>query len=156
MTPHLTIRLPSMQPRLVSGAAFAGLAAMCLAVSPTIGGRALAQTDPAATATVEELIILAPHVHRMPGGVGRHGQQLEIVTRERRVTYSDLDLTQPSAAVELRSRITEAAKEACAELEALAPSRYGTPTASEQNCEQAAKAEAFTQVDQLVAAARAD
>jgi UrcA family protein len=147
MTRHLTTSLTRV-------AGLAGAATLLVALPVATGVPAFAATVTTPT-LVEELIVIAPHVIRTPGPVGRHGQRTEILTLERRVSYADLDLTKPSDAAELRARVRKAAKGACADLEARAPSGYGTATASEQGCEGAANAEALAVVDQLVAAASA-
>ena len=148
MTRHLTTRGTRV-------AGLAGIAALFVALPVTTGAPAFAATVTTPT-MVEELIVMAPLVIRTPGPVGRHGQRTEILMLERRVSYADLDLTKPSDAAELRTRVRKAAKGACADLEVRAPSGYGTPTASEQGCEGAANAEALAVVDQLVAASGAE
>ena len=134
--------------------ALAALAAISLAIPCYAGFGAAAQTEAAPT-TAEEITVVAPEVVRRPAERGRHGQRIEVLSLTRKVSYADLDLTTSSGADELRNRINRVSREACRQLDAQAPSRPGTPSASAQRCEQNARVEALAVADQLVAAAKA-
>src|SRR5277367_2518566 len=80
-------------------------------------GPAVAQ-DSSASALSQEEVTVRPQVHEqvIRPAMGRNAMPTVLISVDRPVSYSDLDLSKPSDAAELEERVKEAASSACNQL----------------------------------------
>ncbi len=84
--------------------------------------------------------------------VGKTGiAPIILATVKYRISYSDLELSIPSNAKVLKTRVRDAAREACGDLDRL----YSIPVGSANECLQKAEEQAMPQVLSAIAAAEA-
>jgi UrcA family protein len=76
---------------------------------------------PAGAQTVKEITVEAPRTVTRQVGQNEYGAPILATTVRIRVSYADLDLSKPSGADTLQTRIDGAAKDACHELDKLYP-----------------------------------
>jgi UrcA family protein len=124
------------------------------AVGALVGGSLAASGPAVAQTTVGEVTVMAPHAVRQ-GEMSVSGEPVEIVTLVRHVGYGDLDLTKSTDVETFKRRITETAKQACAQLDTLFPDSThvanlaGSLTNAE--CVKAAIGGGMAQVDTVMA-----
>lgn len=119
----------------------------------TLGPALLAGLIMAGSALADELpaiTIGAGVVTKSTLGRSSLGAPVEQVTVTHRVSYSDLDLTTQTGAAELRKRVQDTARLACQQLDDL----YPTEARNEQECTRTATAQASSQVQSAISAAR--
>ena len=76
------------------------------------------------------------------------------ISTEREVSYSDLDLSNPGDAAKLQQRISEAAKEACAQLDKeYSPITYA-PVSDSRSCARNATNEAMAMAKEIIDASK--
>jgi UrcA family protein len=110
-----------------------------------------AASDSALSQQIEEVTVTAPRQVHQTYVVGRSpstGAPIEVTTISRAVSYADLDLSKPSGAAELRSRIDDTAKGLCKELDKLYPMEP-----KDRSCVKKAADGAMEQADKVIAAA---
>lgn len=96
-----------------------------------------------------EITVIAPRLIRQEVGRTNSGTPVEMISLTRRVDYQDLNLKQQASVVELETRVSEVAQEACGQLANAFPlSDPKTP-----DCVKDAVAKAMAQVRAVVAAA---
>jgi UrcA family protein len=126
------------------------------AVGALVGGALVARGPAVAQTTVSEITVMAPYAVRH-GEMSVSGEPVEIVTLARHVGYGDLDLAKPADAETFKKRITETAKQACAQLDTLFPdSTHVANLAGSLNsaeCLKAAIDGGMKQADEVIAAA---
>jgi UrcA family protein len=81
----------------------------------------LIASGPTAAQTVKEITVEAPRTVTRQVGQNDYGAPILVTTVKIRVSYADLDLSKPSGADALQTRIDAAAKDACHELDKLYP-----------------------------------
>lgn len=114
-----------------------------LAAGLCLAGSALADELPTVT-------IGAGIVTKSTIGRSSLGTPMERVTVTHRVSYSDLDLTTEAGAAKLKKRVRDTARMACKQLDDL----YPTEAKNEQECTRTAIAQASSQVQSAISAAR--
>ena len=114
---------------------------ICLVVAGTLS------STPALAQQVGEITVTAPSRQLVPQP-NSLSRMAEMVTLSGRVSFADLDLSSPTAAQQLRSRITETATAVCRRLHTIAP---GDPP--ERDCVRDAVGSAAKQVQTEIAAA---
>lgn len=139
-----------------------GLQSVTLAcVSLTVLSNAAQAQDaltPAAKDTAQETTTVYPpyvETHKVihPTGSKTSPPAVEATSLSRGVTYSDLDLSQPTGVILLERRVRVAAADVCNELDRRYPKGIYTPVPFYQNCVRTAVAHAMPAVKQLEAAA---
>jgi len=120
---------------LALGAMFAGTAA--IAANPAVTGEVTVQAE-------------RPTAHVV--GRAQNGAPVVSVEVQHRVLYSDLDLSIPSNAKVLKTRVRDAARGACADLNTL----YPLTTNGSDDCSQKSEEKAMPQVLSAIAAAQAN
>jgi UrcA family protein len=101
---------------------------------------------------VTEVIVEAPKVVHTSQKLPPLGAGIDIASVRYRVSYADLDISTPAGAKALEGRINDAAKKACAQLEAAAPAG-SAPIASDPPCVKTAVDGAMKQANAAIAAA---
>lgn len=96
----------------------------------------------------DEIVVVAPGVHRETTGRTASGARIETLTAQRVVTAADLDLRTEYGADELRRRVRETAVDACAELDRASS---GVSLTSDRECIRDAQSEALAEADALIA-----
>jgi len=132
-------------------------AAMLITNGPTVAQPASPQPGMHETVTV-----VAPYIVRRAGVTpatgtpatgGGMARQLEVVSVDRVVNFSDLDLASPSGAATFEKRINDAAAEACREIDKRYPKNVYIPVSPNQDCVGIAAGNAMKIANELVAAA---
>lgn len=122
-----------------------------------VGGSAGAQQAGQKTEAHETVTVYAPFVVRhAPYGPSRGTPEpLELITVNRPVSFSDLDLKNATDQQTLETRVKQAAKDACQQLEHRFPKTVYIPVPADQDCEKNAVDEAMIMVRALTNAANA-
>lgn len=133
-----------------------GVALACAAVlssaaqaQPFPGPQDMAQEDMAVGAPYAVKRELQPN----PTASSTSSADVELISLSRGVTYSDLDLSQPTDVATLEARVRLAAREACDELDRRYPKEIFEPVPYYQDCVRTAVAHAMAAVRELEAAA---
>lgn len=113
--PSKEIHMNSTLDYPIVAAASLAIAAIALTI-----GSAPASAQPTAD-EVEEITVKAPVVRRMVGGPAVVGATDEIIELNRRVSYSDLDLSKEADVAELETRIESVARDSCDQLSGMFP-----------------------------------
>lgn len=124
-------------------------------------GPIMAQTAPTEPGMHEQVIVVAPYVVRRatvaPAGSRATGggmlRPLEVVSVDRSVSFSDLDLTQTKDDATFEKRINDAAADACREIDKRYPKNVYIPVSPNQDCVGIAAGNAMKIADELIAAA---
>jgi len=117
-----------------------------------VGGLVIANGQAVAQPS-SEVVVIAPHRVTHQSGQSFHGYQSERVTLTRLVGYGDLDLTTQSGVAVLQARITETAKQSCAQLDTLYPADKELYDPANVHCVSDAVDGSMTQAKQIIAAA---
>ena len=129
-------------------------AAMFIGNGPTVA-------QPASSGMHETVTVVAPYIVRRaamtpatgtPAAGGGMARQIEVVSVDRAVNFSDLDLNQPAGAAMLEKRIKDAAAEACREIDKRYPKTVYIPVSPNQDCVGIAAGNAMKIADELIAA----
>ena len=104
---------------------------------------------------IAAVTVVAPHaVHRQAGTAFGGIALFELVSLTRQVGYGDLDLSTPAGVTTFENRISDTAKQACAQLDALyPPSRDYMPDPANEDCAKKATADALARAKLVIAAA---
>jgi len=144
MTPNIS----ALRPSCVLAAAGALVGALASPISS-----AAAQTV-YQTTTVEEMTVIAPHVHHRTIGRSYTGVPVEELSLSRVVDYSDLDLSRWTDVRRLDYRVRQAASAACNELNREYPETlYPSYQSSDHSCVTKATDEGMAQARLVVAQA---
>ncbi len=109
----------------------------------------------------EQVIVVAPYVVRRaivsPAGNRATGggmlRPLDVISVDRSVSFSDLDLTQTKDDATFEKRINDAAADACREIDKRYPKNVYIPVSPNQDCVGIAAGNAMKIADELIAAA---
>jgi UrcA family protein len=112
---------------------------------------AAAAANAADTPASNEVTVQAQRPTAKVVGRDTSGAPVVLASVDYRVSYSDLELSIPSNAKVLKSRVRDAARAACADLNRL----YETSTGGSNECSQKAEERAMPQVLSAIAAAEA-
>ncbi|MGA2399627.1 MAG: UrcA family protein [Steroidobacteraceae bacterium] len=96
---------------------------------------------------LKEIVVETPRVERAKEH-GALGAPIDIISVTHRVTYKDIEINTRLGAQVLETRVKDAAKAACKEIDALYPL-----TAPSSDCERTAVDKAMVQVHEAIAAA---
>ncbi|MGZ5920315.1 MAG: UrcA family protein [Rhizomicrobium sp.] len=125
-------------------------------------GPTAAQPAPPQPGMHETVTVVAPYIVRRatvtpatgtPATGGGMARQIEVVSVDRAVDFSDLDLSSSSGAATLEKRIKDAAAEACREIDKRYPKNVYIPVSPNQDCAGIAAGNAMKIADELIAAA---
>lgn len=125
----------------------ATLGALALFAAPALAQSSKDKLAYDATYYDDEIIVIAPGVHRETTDRSSTGAPIETLTTRRVVTAVDLDLRTDAGADELRRRIRDTAVEACAELDRVSS---GVPLTSDRECIRDAQRDALAEADALI------
>ena len=107
-----------------------------------------------AQAPIAAVTVVAPHAVHRQAGTSFGGMPVELISLTRQVGYGDLDLTTPAGVATFEDRISDTAKQACAQLDSLyPPSRDYLPDPANQDCAKKATADALARAKLVIAAA---
>lgn len=120
------------------------------AVGALAGGLVIASGQ--AVAQTSEITIVAPHVVHQNGGQTAGGVPIDVVSLTHHVSFADLDLSSPAGVAALESRITDSAKQACGQLDALYPAAMFPPDPANKDCLKTAIDGAMAQAAVAIAA----
>jgi UrcA family protein len=106
--------------------------------------------------TREQVIIVAPYItHETQNVIGpRNKGVYDVNTLTKQVSYADLDLSKPADADLLMQRISDTAKQSCAELKATFPDPPHAPVLSDQDCVKQATDQAMLVATSLISRAQ--
>ncbi|MGD9979982.1 MAG: UrcA family protein [Hyphomonadaceae bacterium] len=125
----------------------AGAGALALIAAP-----AIAQVYYDKQVYDDEIVVVAPGVHREPTGRRTSiGAPIVDLTTQRVVTTAGLDLRYDADADELYRRIDDSVRDACNELERAS---QGAPVSTRRDCIRDAQRDAHAQADALIYARR--
>ena len=121
-----------------------------------------AQQASTETAQHEVVVVTAPSVviHESKAAAGSRARgrgmlrPIEVVSINRSVSFSDLDLSKASDVATFRKRIHDAASEACRVLDQRYPKAVYIPVSPNENCAANASDNAMKIADQVIAAAK--
>jgi UrcA family protein len=134
------------------------LPGLAIASLLAVGGPGAAQTPDEKAGAQESVTVYAPYVVRRaplrtPRSVSR--LPLSVVTVDRPVSFRDLDLKNPADQQTLETRVNQAAKDACAQLERRYPKNVYVPVPADQDCVKNAVDGTMVVVRELILAANA-
>ena len=129
------------------------LTAAALMSVAAIGGSAVAQPAAEKTEAHETVQVFAPYVVRREAAGRMKRENLQLISVDRPVSFHDLDLKAPADQTTLVTRVKDAAKDACKELERRYPKRAYIPVPENEDCVKAATDTAMIQVNALIAGA---
>lgn len=135
---------------------FLAIPGLALVSLLTAGAPVAAQTANEKVEVRDAVTVYAPFVvrltpHKATGGVNR--QPLSLVTVNRSVSFRDLDLKNPIDQQTLKTRVNQAAKDACGEIERRYPKNRYIPVPVNQDCVKNAVNESMVVVRELILAA---
>lgn len=139
-----------MRKHLITSAS-AVLFPLCLMASQTVAQQA-AET-PHETVTVHAPYVVRHAPYTPKRGITR--DHLELISVDRAVSFSDLNLKDSKDQDMLKQRVEDAAKKACAELDRRFPKNVYIPVPADQDCVADASGQAMMSVKKLISAAEA-
>lgn len=101
----------------------------------------------------ETITVYAPFVVHRANMQRKAGEQLELISVNRAVSFHDLNLKEAADQKTLETRVNQAAQDACKELDKRFPKNVYIPVPANQDCVANATNEAMLVVTQLIAAA---
>lgn len=131
-----------------------GLVTFAIVTFLIMAPEVLAQQTTAAQPNARETItVYAPFVVRHASLPKKAGEQLELISVNRAVSFHDLNLKDAADQKTLETRINQAAQDACKELDKRFPKNVYIPVPANQDCVANATNGAMLVVTQLIAAA---
>ena len=130
------------------------MTALLSALGLVVGATPAFTTDirPAANPR-EEVVVVAPHIVHKKTLMGTNFRMpVYMITVTRTVSYADLDLSTPSGAMELQTRVDDAAKAACAELDRKYPALRYPLVGDATHCVEVASKDGQTRAQAVIAA----
>lgn len=106
--------------------------------------------QPAAERPSEEITVVAPYLVQTREQKANIRTPVMYISIQRRVSYADLDLTNPADAAALKSRIGEAANAACKQFDTLYPPQAYVPLSNVKDCAKGASEQAMAVANEII------